>query len=164
MLSPDGQYDDTFIMRLIRDQMWKKYTKETPQHLVEWTKFERIQESQDYLSEIENELKLWPYTPNPDVDVFAEKDETGQPVYEIFRIYAKSIEDMIESLRVRGNMIYYDNEDQKIQTYVRQIIEIVVVVWFFIGTQNRLVALHSVLFLGSRRGGRWSAQCNLSIH
>jgi hypothetical protein len=104
--------------------MWKKYTKETPQHLVEWTKFERIQESQDYLSEIENELELWPYTPNPDVDVFAEKDETGQPVYEIFRIYAKSIEDMIESLRLRLWMSYYDNEDQKIQTYVRQIIEI----------------------------------------
>jgi hypothetical protein len=39
-----------------------------------------------------------------------------------------------------------------------------VVVWLFIGTQNRLVALHSALFLGSRRGGRWSAQCNLSIH
>jgi hypothetical protein len=58
MLSPDGQYDGTFIMRLIRDQMWKKYTEETPQHLLEWTKFERIEQSQDYLSEIENELEL----------------------------------------------------------------------------------------------------------
>jgi hypothetical protein len=41
---------------------------------------------------------------------------------------------------------------------------VLVVVRLFIGTQNRLVALHSALFLGSRRGGRRSAQCNLSIH
>ena len=40
----------------------------------------------------------------------------------------------------------------------------VVVVRLFIGNQNRLVALHSVLCLGSRRGGRPPAQCNLSTH
>ena len=40
----------------------------------------------------------------------------------------------------------------------------VVVVRLFIGTQNRLVALHSALILGSRRGGQQPAQCNLSIH
>jgi hypothetical protein len=39
-----------------------------------------------------------------------------------------------------------------------------VVVRLFIGTQNRLVALHSALFLGSRRGEHQPAQCNLSTH
>ena len=39
-----------------------------------------------------------------------------------------------------------------------------IVVRLFIGTQNRLVALHSALILGSRRGGHQSAQCNLWTH
>ena len=41
---------------------------------------------------------------------------------------------------------------------------LVLVVRLFIGTQNRLVALHSALVLGSRRGGHQSAQCNLSTY
>jgi hypothetical protein len=41
---------------------------------------------------------------------------------------------------------------------------VVVVVRLFIGTQNRLVALHSALILGSRRGEQQPAQCNLSTH
>jgi hypothetical protein len=143
MLSPDGQYDGTFIMRLIRDQMWKKYTKETPQHLVEWTKFERIQESQDYLSEIENELELFanpdkrpvPKTFNyawvsettvapppviPDVDVFAEKDETGHPVYEIFRQYKESIEKLNDLIRLKH--FFYINKNEIMRTWVQLII------------------------------------------
>jgi len=59
MLSPDGRYDATFIMRLIRDQMWKKYTQGTTKHERDWKKFETIQESQDYFSIIENELDLF---------------------------------------------------------------------------------------------------------
>ena len=62
MLSPNGLYDATFIMRLIRDQMWKKYTQET-QHDLEWTAFDKIKPSQDHFSEIENELELFE---NPD--------------------------------------------------------------------------------------------------
>ncbi len=43
-------------------------------------------------------------------------------------------------------------------------LSIKVVVRLFIGTQNRLVALHSDLIVGSRRGGQQPAQCNLSIN
>jgi len=45
-----------------------------------------------------------------------------------------------------------------------EFVRLLVVVQLFIGTQNRLVALHSALVLGSRRDGQQPAQCNLSIH
>ena len=62
MLSPNRQYDATFIMRMIRDQMWKKYIAADLK--TDWDDFDSIPFSQDYFSEIEKDMELWEHPQN----------------------------------------------------------------------------------------------------
>ena len=128
MLSPNGQDDATFIMRMIRDQLWKKYI--TPQQKLEWDSFNRIPFSQDYFSEIEKEVELWEHPGNRKKKVIYELSQyasaIGKIAAELLKItknHADHFENGFEILAKSKYLIRWYNGKDDIETAVKIMIQ-----------------------------------------